>query len=175
MSNIGYLIQETVCGSSDKAHRQQIIGSKNTVAVAAAGASGLRIEEYQRCVEDVASVGPQSVCVWKLEEGYVEFRPDFAAEQVSTAEFLRRMRDTNWQRENPHHPIAYMAAAVEAYKRLVRTVHDSAPLITFRRGKQTAYLCLKGDRENQRRLLLQAKFGADEVERIIAQLERGRK
>lgn len=175
MNSNGYLVKETASGASDREHRRAIVGSKNTVAVAAAGASGLRIEEYQRAIEDVSSSGPQSVCVWKLEDGYVEFRPDFAAEQVSTSEFLRRMRDEQWQRDNPHHPIAYMAAAVDAYKRLVRTVHDSAPLITFRRGKQTAYLCLKGDRENQRRLLRQAKFGDDEIERIISQLERGRK
>lgn len=173
MNNIGYLVKETATGASDREHRRDIIGSKNTVAVAAAGASGLRIEEYQRAIEDVPNHGPQSVCVWKLEDGYVEFRPDFAAEQVSTAEFLRRMRDEKWQRANPEHPISYMAAAVEAYKRLVRTVHDSAPLITFRRGRQTAYLCLKGDRENQRRLLRQAGFSDDDIDLIISQLERG--
>lgn len=172
MHETGYLIRETAAGPSDAAHKREIINSRNTVAVAAAGASGLKIEEYTRSLEDTSS-GPQSVVVWKLQEGYVEFSPVFAAEQVSTAEFLRRMRDEEWQRANPHHPISYMACAVEAYKRLVRTVKDSSPLLTFRRGKQTVYLSLRGNRDNQRRLLAKAGFGDDEIARVLAQLDRG--
>ncbi len=168
----GYVIKESVSGPSDAAHRREIIASKNTVAVAAAGASGLRIEDYTRAIEDTPT-GAKSVAAWQLQDGYVEFTPNFAAENIKTGEFLRRMRDDEWLRANPHHPIAYMAAAIEAYKQLVRTVRDASPLVTFRRGKQTVYLGLRGDRANQRRLLEKAKFSSEEIERIIAQLDSG--
>lgn len=168
----GYVIKESVAGSNDAAHRREIIASKNTVAVAAAGASGLRIEGYVRSIEDTPT-GPKSVAAWQLQEGYVDFSPQFAAENITTGELMRRMRDEEWLRANSHHPIAYMAAALEAYKQLIRTVHDSSPLVTFRRGKQTVYLGLRGDRANQRRLLDKAGYSAEEIEQIIGQLEGG--
>lgn len=170
MNESGHVIKETVSGANDAAHRREIIASKNTVAVAAAGASGIKIEGYSRAIEDTHS-GAQSIAAWQLQEGFVEFSPNFAAENVSTGELLRRVRDTQWLRDNPHHPIAYMAAALDAYKQLIRTVHDSSPLVTFRRGKQTVYLGLRGDRANQRRLLEKSRFSAEEIEEIIAQLD----
>jgi len=155
---------------SESAVKREAINSRNTLAVAAAAASGVKVLEYTRTVEDTPT-GPRSVVSFAMEEGFFEFRPDFAAENVSTGEMLRRLRDEDWQRANPHHPIAYMAQALESYKRLTRAIRDSAPLLRVQRGSGYLLLNMRGNRDEQRRLMQKAKLGAADIEAIIAQME----
>lgn len=155
---------------SEAAVKREAINSKNTLAVAAAAASGVKVLEYTRTVEETQT-GPKSVVSFALEEGYFEFRPDFAAENISTGELLRRLRDEDWQREHPHHPIAYMAQALESYKRLTRAIRENAPLLRIPRGSGYLLLHMRGDREEQRRLMRKAKVSEADIEAIIEQME----
>jgi hypothetical protein len=169
-----YIIKERLSDApTESAAKRAVIASKNTLAVAAAAASGVKVLEYTRTVEDTPS-GAQSVVSFALEEGFFEFRPDFAAENISTGELLRRLRDEEWQRANANHPIAYMAQALEAYKRLTRSIRDTAPLVRIPRGKGYLLLSMRGDREQQRRLMRRANMTETEIEGIIAQMEAGK-
>jgi hypothetical protein len=166
-----HIIKERLLNApSEAAAKREAINSKNTLAVAAASASGVKVVEYTRTIEDTQS-GPASVVSFALEEGFFEFRPDFAAENISTGEMLRRLRDERWQRDNPHHPIAYMAAALESYKRITRAIREAAPLLRIPRGSGYLLLNIRGDRDEQRRLMQKAKVPEADIESIIAQME----
>jgi hypothetical protein len=163
-----HLIKESVEAATESAARKAAIQSKNTTAVAAAAVSGPKILEYTRVIED-----GHNVTCFALEEGFWEFRPDFAAENISTGELLRRLRDEAWQAANPNHPITYMAYALEAYKRLTRAIRESSPLIAITHGRRKFYLALHGDRDKQRRLMRQGGLSDADIESVLAQLEAG--
>lgn len=168
-----HIVRETHSAPTDNEAKKAVVNSRNTLAIAAASASGVKIHEYTRLIEDSAN-GPQTVASFALEEGFFEFRPDFAAENISTGELLRRLRDEEWQRANPHHPIAYMAQAIESYKRLTRAIRTAAPLLRIPRGRGYLLLNMRGDREHQRRLMRRAGVTESEMEQIIAQMEAAR-
>ncbi len=163
-----HLIKESIDAPSDSAAKRAAVASKNTVAVAAAAVSGPKILEYTRIVED-----GKNIVSFALEEGFWEFRPEFAAENISTGELLRRLRDEEWQAANSNHPIAYMACALEAYKRITRAIRESSPLISIAHGRRKFYLSLFGDRDKQRRLMRQGGLTDDEIEVVVAQLDAG--
>jgi hypothetical protein len=163
-----HLIKESIDASTESAARRAAVLSKNTTAVAAAAVSGPKILEYTRVVED-----GKNVVSFALEEGFWEFRPDFAAENITTGELLRRLRDEEWQAVNPNHPIAYMAYALEAYKRLTRAIRESSPLIVVVHGRRKFYLALHGDRDKQRRLMRQGGLADAEIDSVVSQLDAG--
>jgi hypothetical protein len=168
-----HVIKEKLAAGNEREARSAAINSKNTVAVAAASVCGAKVLEYTRTVEDTPS-GPQNVSSFAIEEGYFEFRPDFAAENVSTGELLRRLRDEDWQRANPDHPIAYMAQALDTYKRLTRAIRDAAPMLRIPRGRGYLLLNVRGNREEQRRLMRKSKLSEAEIDGIIEQMEGGK-
>lgn len=162
-----HIVRESFDAANEAESRRKAISSPNTAAVAAAATSGLAVHDFSRMVEDTPT-GPKTVVAWHLEEGMVEFRPNFRAEKISTGELLRRFRDEEWQRANPDHPISYMAQHAAATRRLVQCARDKAPLIAFRKGKSTAFLTLGGDRARQERLLTRAGFSPDEISTILS-------
>jgi hypothetical protein len=137
--------------------------------VAGAAVAGVAIHDFNRII-DTAADDTRTITAWNLDETTVEFRPDFPAETLSTGEVIRRMKDTAWQQANPDHPISYMAQAIEAFRRLVRSIKEKRPLIAFQRGRSTAYLVMGGDQANGRRLLQRAGFSPDEIDAICREV-----
>lgn len=169
--SVFHIVREEIPGTRDDASsRKAAMASNDTSAVAGAATAGVAIRDYHRIIEPVEGGEPKTITAWNLEEGTVSFSPTFPAENIKTGEVIRRMKDTVWQQANPDHPIAYMAQAIEAYKRLVRAIRDKRPLLAFKRGGTTAYLVLGGDQEKGRRVLAKARFSADEIETICQQV-----
>lgn len=165
-----HIIRQTIPSTKDEASsRKAAIASADTSAVAGAAVAGVAIHDFNRII-DTASDEARTITAWNLAETTVEFRPDFPAETVTTGEVIRRMKDTAWQRANPDHPISYMAQAIEAFRRLVRSIKEKRPLVAFPRGRSTAYLVMGGDQANGRRLLQRAGFGDEEIEAICREV-----
>jgi hypothetical protein len=134
--------------------------------VAIAAASGVPVRDFVRTVlED-----QRCEVTWALDNAKVRFAPEFAEEEISVAEVLRRAGDQGWCQANPHHPISYMMAALQANRRLVEAIRTKKPLVAFRRGKSTVYLVPGGDPERGRRLLERAGFSGTEIETISHEL-----
>lgn len=168
--NVYHIVRDTIPGTSDDASsRRAAVASADTAAVAGAAVAGVAVYDFHRVIETDEGI-PKTVTAWNLEETTVEFRPDFPAETLTTGEVIRRMKDSGWQRANPDHPISYMAQALEAYRRLVRSIRDKRPLVAFKRGRSTAYLVMGGDETKGRRLLQKANFGNEEIEAICREV-----
>lgn len=168
--SIYHIVKDTIAGTADDAaSRRAAVASADTAAVAGAAVAGVAIYDFNRIIETEGGA-PKTVTAWNLEETTVQFRPDFPPETLTTGEVIRRMKDSAWQRANPDHPIAYMAQALEAYRRLVRSIRDKRPLVAFRRGRSTAYLVMGGDQDKGRRLLQKANFSPDEIEAICREV-----
>jgi hypothetical protein len=116
--------------------------SHNTALVAAATTSGIQLSEerpfVQTLEEDPVTGAAKRQSVWCLKDMEVAFLPEFEAETITTAEFVRRFRDTEWRKKNPHHPIAYMAWFYETYRDLLQQLRENKPLLTVRRGNRVA-------------------------------------
>lgn len=115
----------------------------NTALIAAATTSGFELSAVQPLVETVEELPSGEVkrqTVWSLKDTEVEFLPEFKAEKISTAEFVRRFRDLEWCKANPHHPISYMVWCHETANRLREKVRQNKPLIMVRRGKRIAFI-----------------------------------
>lgn len=124
---------------------QTALKSPNTALVAAAATSGFLLSTdspFTQTLEDNPNdpEHPHRQTVWCLKDMEVEFLPQFVAESISTAEFVRRFRDTQWRIDNPHHPIAYMAWFHETNQRLREKVRENKPLLMIRRGKRIAFI-----------------------------------
>lgn len=123
---------------------QPPLKSPNTALVAAATTSGIQLSEDQPFVqtieEDALSGQPKRQTVWCLKDMEIEFLPQFEPERISTAEFVRRFRDPQWRRDNPHHPIAYMAWFHETSQRLREKVRENRALLMVRRGNRIAFI-----------------------------------
>jgi hypothetical protein len=118
--SVYHIVREELPGTrDDAASRKAAIASNDTSAVAGAATAGVAIRDYTRIIEPVEGGDPKTVTAWNLEETSVTFSPTFPAETIKTGEVIRRMKDTAWKQANPDHPIAYMAEAIEAYKRLL--------------------------------------------------------
>ena len=161
-----FIVREDFQAATESESREKAIFSKNTAGVAAAATCGIHIKDFTRTVEDTPE-GAKTVVSWHLDEGTVEFKPDFKPERIRTEELLRRFRDEEWLKANPDHPITYMAYHAEATRRLAQCARDKAPLVVFRKGKSTAFLTLRGDKERQTRLLTKAGFNATEITEIL--------
>ena len=169
--SVFYIVREEIPATrDDAASRKAAIASADTSAVAGAATAGVAIRDFHRIIEPVDGNDPKTVTAWNLEETSVSFNPTFPAETLKTGEVIRRMKDSAWQQANPDHPITYMAQAIEAYKRLVRSIREKRPLLAFKRGGSTAYLVLGGDEIRGRKLLAKARFSQDEIETICAQI-----
>ena len=169
--SVYHIVREEIPDTrDDAASRKAAIASNDTSAVAGAATAGVAIRDYTRIIEPVENGDPKTVTAWNLEETSVTFSPTFPAETIKTGEVIRRMKDSAWKQANPDHPIAYMAEAIEAYKRLVRAIREKRPLIAFKRGGSTAYLVLGGDQANGRRILGKARFSPEEIEAICTQV-----
>ena len=163
---IYHIIKQSIADTKNEvASRKAAIASADTAAVAGAAVAGIAIHDFNRIIE-TNDGEPRTITAWNLEETSVDFRPDFPAETVTTGEVIRRMKDTAWQRANPDHPISYMAQAIEAFRRLVRSIKEKRPLVAFTRGRSTAYLVLGGDETKGRRILQKANFSTEEIEAI---------
>ena len=118
--------------------------SPNTALVAAATTSGIRLSEDQPFIqtieEDAITGQPKRQTVWCLKDCEIEFLPEFSAEKITTAEFVRRFRDTAWRLNNPHHPIAYMAWMHETNQRLRDKIRLNKALLMVRRGNKIAFI-----------------------------------
>ena len=118
--------------------------SPNTALVAAATTSGIQLSEDQPFVQtledDPATGTPKRQTIWCLKDMEIEFLPQFAAEKIPTAEFVRRFRDTQWRQKNPHHPIAYMAWYHETNQRLREKIRENKALLMVRRGNRIAFI-----------------------------------
>lgn len=174
MSEEVYVIKESLDAASEKEAQKACVFSRNTMAVAAAATSGAKVKEYNRTVERTLT-GAKNVVAFALEEKEIDFSPDFAPERIKTSEVLRRMRDEEWLQANPSHPIAYMAFALDTYKRLIFIIKEKSPILVIPQGGKNAalHLSLRGDRDYQRRLMKQAKLTDEEIENVIAQLDAG--
>jgi hypothetical protein len=169
--SVFHIVREEIPGTrDDSSSRKAAIASNDTSAVAGAGVAGVAIRDYHRIIEPVEGSDPKTITAWNLEETTVTFDPNFERETLKTGEVIRRMKDTAWQQANPNHPIAYMAQAIEAYKRLVRAIREKRPLLAFKRGAGTAYLVMGGEEEKGRRILAKARFSQEEIETICAQV-----
>lgn len=165
-----HIVRQTIPSTQDeRASRRAAIASADTAAVAGAAVAGVAIHDFNRII-DTEKTEPRTITAWNLEETTVDFRPDFPAETLSTGEVIRRMKDTGWQRANPDHPISYMAQAIEAFRRMVRSIKEKRPLVAFSRGRTTAYLVMGGEEVNGRRILQKANFAPDEVEAICREV-----
>ena len=116
--------------------------SPNTALVAAATTSGIRLSEEQPFVQtiEMKEGEPRRQTVWCLKDMEIEFLPEFAPEKITTAEFVRRFRDTQWRMANPHHPIAYMAWFHETNQRLREKIRLNKALLMVRRGNRIAFI-----------------------------------
>lgn len=161
-----FIVREDYQAATENESREKAISSANTAGVAAAATCGIAIKDFTRTVEDTPE-GAKTVVSWHLDEDTVEFTPNFKAERIRTGELLRRFRDEAWLRSNPDHPITYMAFHAEATRRLAQCAREKAPLVVFRKGKSTAFLTLRGDKEKQTRLLTKAGFNATEIGEIL--------
>ena len=123
---------------------QPPLKSPNTALVAAATTSGIQLSEDQpfvQTLEDDPAIGtPKRQTIWCLKDMEVEFLPQFAAEKIPTAEFVRRFRDAQWRTDNPHHPIAYMAWMHETNQRLRDKIRLNKALLMVRRGNRIAFI-----------------------------------
>ena len=131
--------------------------SHNTALVAAATTSGIALSDdrpfVQTIEEEPLSGKPTRQTVWCLKDMEVEFLPEFQAETITTAEFVKRFRDVEWRRSNPHHPIAYMAWFYETHLKLQEQIRENKPLLTVRRGKRTAFIPQGCDADTRNRIL----------------------
>ena len=120
----------------------QALKSPNTDLVAAATTSGIKLSEDQPFIQTIEGTleGTKWQTIWCLKDGEVEFRPEFQAEKISTAEFVRRFRDPQWRTNNPHHPIAYMAWMQETNQRLREKIRENKALLMVRRGNKIAFI-----------------------------------
>jgi len=170
--SVFHIVREEIPGTKDDAaSRKAAIASNDTSAVAGAAAAGVAIKDYHRIIEPpVDGSDTKTVTAWNLQQTEVSFSPNFAEENIPTGEVIRRMKDAAWQQANPDHPIAFMAQAIEAYKRLVRAIREKRPLVSFKRGGATAYLVLGGDEQKGRKLLAKARFSQDEIEKICSEI-----
>ncbi len=165
-----HIVKQTIPATKDESSsRKAAIASADTAAVAGAAVAGVAIHDFNRII-DTAADDTRTITAWNLDETTVEFHPDFPAETLTTGEVIRRMKDTAWQQANPDHPISYMAQAIEAFRRLVRSIKEKRPLIAFQRGRSTAYLVMGGDQANGRRLLQRAGFSPDEIDAICREV-----
>jgi hypothetical protein len=130
--------------------------SSNTALVAAATTSGLMLAQdspYTHTIEEVQGREPRQQTIWCLRDMEAEFLPEFEAEKISTSEFIRRFRDTQWRLDNPHHPIAYMAWFHETNQRLRENVKKQKPLLMIRRGGRIAFIPQGSDKITQDKIL----------------------
>ena len=121
---------------------QPPLKSPNTALVAAATTSGIPLSEDQPFIQTLEGSGDdiKRQTIWCLKDCDVEFLPEFAAERISTAEFVRRFRDTQWRTDNPHHPIAYMAWMHETNQRLRDKIRLNKARLMVRRGNKIAFI-----------------------------------
>ena len=116
--------------------------SPNTALVAAATTSGIQLSEDQPFIQtlegSVDEVKRQTI--WCLKDCEIKFLPEFESEKISTTEFVRRFRDTQWRTDNPHHPIAYMAWMHETNQRLRDKIRLNKALFMVRRGNKIAFI-----------------------------------
>ena len=109
--------------------------SPNTALVAAATTSGIQLSEDQPFIQTL-----KRQTIWCLKDCEIEFLPEFEPEKISTSEFVRRFRDTQWRTDNPHHPIAYMAWMHETNQRLRDKIRLNKALLMVRRGNKIAFI-----------------------------------
>ena len=116
--------------------------SPNTALVAAATTSGIQLSEDQPFIQTLEGSGDnvKRQTIWCLKDCEVEFLPEFEPERISTTEFVRRFRDTQWRIDNPHHPIAYMAWHHETHQRLREKIRENKALLMVRRGSRIAFI-----------------------------------
>ena len=121
---------------------QPPLKSPNTALVAAAATSGIPLSEDQPFIQTLEGAGDdvKRQTIWCLKDCDVEFLPEFEPERISTAEFVRRFRDTQWRTDNPHHPIAYMAWMHETNQRLRDKIKHNKALLMVRRGNKIAFI-----------------------------------
>lgn len=123
---------------------QPPLKSPNTALVAAATTSGILLSEDQPFVQTIENDhnggSPKRQTIWCLKDMEIEFLPEFAAEKISTAEFVRRFRDPQWRELNPHHPIAYMAWFHATHLRLREKIRENKALLMVRRGSRIAFI-----------------------------------
>jgi hypothetical protein len=116
--------------------------SPNTALVAAATTSGIQLSEDQPFIQTLEGSGDdvKRQTIWCLKDCEAEFLPEFKPEKISTTEFVRRFRDTQWRIDNPHHPIAYMAWMHETNQRLRDKIKHNKALLMVRRGNKIAFI-----------------------------------
>ena len=116
--------------------------SPNTALVAAATTSGIQLSEDQPFIQTLEGSGDEvkRQTIWCLKDCEIEFLPEFEPEKISTSEFVRRFRDTQWRTDNPHHPIAYMAWMHETNQRLRDKIRLNKALLMVRRGNKIAFI-----------------------------------
>ncbi len=123
---------------------QPPLKSPNTALVAAATTSGIQLSAQQPFVQtielDQDGDNPKRQTIWCLKDMEIEFLPQFQAEKINTAEFVRRFRDPRWRLDNPHHPIAYMAWFHETTNRLREKIKENKALFMVRRGNRIAFI-----------------------------------
>jgi hypothetical protein len=134
---------------------QSPLKSPNTALVAAATTSGILLSEEQPFVQtiEMKEGEPRRQTVWCLKDMEIEFLPEFPAEKITTAEFVRRFRDPQWRQSNPHHPIAYLAWFHETNQRLLEKVRENKALLMVRRGNRIAFIPQGSDAATRDKIL----------------------
>jgi hypothetical protein len=131
--------------------------SRNTAIVAAATTSGIELSGDRPFLhtieEDPNTKQPKRQTVWCLKDMEIDFSPEFKAETITTAEFIRRFKDAEWRKNNPHHPIAYMAWFYETYMKLQEQIRENKPLLIVRRGNRLALVPQGADAALRDRIL----------------------
>jgi hypothetical protein len=128
----------SICVVSDESDELRgSIKNTNTATIAGALTSGAEFHGrgYIDAVEEVDGQ-PKRRTTWVLDAAKkLEFLPNFEAEQITVAEFVRRFRSREWCLAHPDHPIAYMHFYADNAHRLIDRVKTRKPGKLIRNGR----------------------------------------
>ena len=169
MAESFYLLKEEFTAATNQRSLSLACKSKNVALTACAAVAGAKILDHQRVIEDTQTI-PSTTCTFSLEDGKFDFRPDFQAETLTTAEIIKRASDDQWLKDNPNHPITWMMLHADAMRRVVEAMRLKSPLIKIVNGSKNVYLAVDGDREKQSQLLEHAGFTKHQIKTMLENL-----
>lgn len=115
--------------------------SMNTRLIAGAVTAGIEPVEkgfYSDTVEMVNGKPKRNV-TWVVKgDATAHFKPDFEEETIDFNEFQKRWNSTEWQVENPHHPISFMAEMFRKHSAFVDKIKTMEPMMLIRKNGRTA-------------------------------------
>jgi hypothetical protein len=120
-------------------HNPASIANRNTAVAVAAGTCGAQPGGKRGYVDAVEIVNghPKRITTWILDgRTRLEFRPAFAAEEITVGEFVKRFNSREWCEANPDHPIAYLHWYAENFRTCLAKVKERKPGKMVRRGRR---------------------------------------